>query len=176
MNLMKVLSIALFALSFLPSAGSTGTPSVPPPTGSHGLRNHKYQLFLRPRDASNRDGTPIVLYPQQPWKCMAWKFEEQQDGTRLVNYFTGKSFEVLQAADGHPLVQQPATSERVKEQSWKFVAVGANLYKIETADGKGVLTAMKSSETDDIRVVAQPWQGLESQEWELVALPAHFTA
>jgi hypothetical protein len=41
------------------------------PTGSHGLRNGHYQLFLRPRAASNRDGERIILYPQQRWKCMA---------------------------------------------------------------------------------------------------------
>jgi hypothetical protein len=173
---MKSLASVFLAVLFCFSALAAPATNADNPTGSHGLRNQQYQLFLRPRDASNQNGTPIVLYPQQPWKCMAWKFEGQQRGTRLVNYFTGKSFEVLNSSGSQALVQQPATPDRVPGQSWKFVSVGQNRYRIETEDGKGVLTAIKSDESGEIRVVIQPWKGLDSQKWELTPLPDHFTA
>jgi hypothetical protein len=146
------------------------------PTGSHGLRNKHYQLFLRPRDASNRDGEPIALYPQQPWKCMAWKFENQKDGVRLVNYFTGKTFEVIRATGGHSLVQQPIGTGSIERQTWKFEPIGNGLYKLNNSSEDGVVTAVDADGHGDIRVVVQPWKGLDTQEWELVALPDHFTA
>jgi Ricin-type beta-trefoil lectin domain-like len=145
-------------------------PPPPEPGGSHGVRNKQYQLFLRPRDASSKDGEPIVLYPQQPWKCMAWKFDKQADGTRLVNYFTSKTFTV--ATGSSALVQAPVATGA----SWKFVPIENGLYKIQSVSGSGVLTAVAADGGGDIRVVLQPWKNTDAQKWELVALPDHFTA
>jgi len=154
---------------------STSNPSAQP-QGSHMIRNQKYQLMLRPRDASRKDGTPIVLYAYQPWKCMGWRFEPQPGGARLVNYFTGKTFEAqTQSGSDAPLIQMPATPETAARQSWNFVSIGGGLYKIELPAGGLVLTAIDPEGNGDIQVILSPWKGSDAQKWQLVDLPDRFT-
>jgi hypothetical protein len=169
---MKIAIICLLAMQFVP--GSSRASAEVQPQGSHGVRNEQFGLFLRPRDASNKDGEPIVLYPQQPWKCMAWHFEGTGGGTRLVNYFTGKSFEVLPSSTGNALVQMPASPERQAPESLHFVALDGGLYKIEGEAG-GVLTAIDRDGHGDIRVIVAPWKNTPSQRWQLIDIPSHFT-
>jgi hypothetical protein len=154
---------------------STSNPSAQP-QGSHMIRNQKYQLMLRPRDASRKDGAPIVLYPYQPWKCMAWRFESLPGGVRLMNYFTGKTFESWnQSASDVPLIQMPSAPEPAAKQTWKFVSIGGGLYRIESHAGGDVLTAIDPEGSGDIRVNLSLWKGLDSQKWQLLDLPDRFT-
>jgi hypothetical protein len=178
-RLMKLALIALlaFPLSSAQPRLQTSTPvssSAAQPGGAHGVRNEQYGLFLRPRDASNRDGEPIVLYPYQTWKCMAWHFEDASGSTRLVNFFTGKSFEVQQSAAGKTLVQMPSSPEQQKNEGFRFVPVEHGLYEIVSGSGDA-LTAIDSDGHGDIRVVVSPWKNLPSQRWQLVDIPEHFT-
>jgi hypothetical protein len=146
------------------------------PTGSHGLRNEQFGLFLRPRDASNKTGEPIVLYPYQTWKCMAWRFEDgAAEGVRLVNYFTGKSFEMDGSSGGKAVVQQPSSEDHRVKETLHFVRLEGGAYEIEVQGGAGVLTAIDSDGHGDVRVVVAPWKGMASQRWKLVDLPEHFT-
>jgi hypothetical protein len=151
MRLLSVFLLTFPLLTFV--AGQTTGDSQP--VGSHGLRNKQYQLFLRPRDASNKDGEPIVLYPQQPWKCVAWKFEAQQGRVRLINYFTGKTFQLQSATGTHPVVQEPVNATAADAQGWKFVPVGDGLFKLESPNGQGVMTAIDADAHGDIRL----WSG-----------------
>jgi hypothetical protein len=158
-----------------PGKTGAGMVSTVQPQGSHGLRNEKYGLMLRPRDASNKDGEPIVLYPDQPWKCMAWHFEAKDAGVRLVNYFTSKSFVVDRAGGGRALVQQPSSSEKQPQETLHFIDLGDGLYEIEAPGGGGVLSGIDSDGHGDLRVVVAPWTKAASQMWRLVDLPDHFT-
>ena len=178
--LILIIAAQLFASGFTPANLFEAQPQAPAelsrsqPQGAHGLRNEQYGLFLRPRDASNKTGEPIVLYPFQPWKCMAWHFESSQDGVRLVNFFTSKSFEVDAALAGKPLVQQPASPDQRPHEMLRFIPLESGLYEIE-APGGGVLTAVDSDGHGDIRVVVSPWKQIPSQKWRLVDIPDHFT-
>jgi hypothetical protein len=145
------------------------------PQGSHGLRNEQFGLFLRPRDASSKSGEPIVLYPYQPWKCMAWRFESSADGVRLVNYFTSKSFEVDASSGSRPVVQQPSTPDHQLSETLHFVKLEGGSYEIEVQGNAGVLTAIDSDGHGDIRVVLAPWKQMSSQKWKLIDIPDHFT-
>jgi hypothetical protein len=142
--------------------------------GAHGVRNEQYGLFLRPRDASNRDGEPIVLYPYQPWKCMAWRFESAAGGTRLVNFFTGKSFATQPSSANKALIQMPSSPEHQQRESLHFIALEHNSYEIMNEAGDA-LTAIDSDGHGDIRVIVSPWKNAASQRWKLVDIPDHFT-
>jgi hypothetical protein len=171
----------VFAIATSLLCEPVGKPNPQPgqalPQGSHMIRNQKFQLMLRPRDASRSDGTPIVLYPYQPWKCMAWRFEPDAGGSRLVNYYTGKSFEGGGATGGTvPLIQMPATPERAAQQAWKFVTLGGGFYRIEAPSGGLVLTATEPDGDGDHRVVLSPWKDSGAQKWQLLDLPERFTA
>jgi hypothetical protein len=173
---MRFVTIAVFAAQlFVGPLFAAQDASRMQPTGSHGLRNEQFGLFLRPRDASNRTGEPIVLYPYQPWKCMAWRFDRSQDGVRLVNYFTSKSFEADLASGSKAVLQQPASPDQLTNETLHFVPLGGDLYEIEVQGNAGVLTAVDSDGHGDIRVVVSPWKQMASQKWHLVDLPDHFT-
>ena len=170
-----MISNAIRRLALLPLILVFSLSGQPPaqPQGSHRVHNLKYDLLLRPQDASRKDGTPIVLYGEQPWKCMAWRFEPLPDGVRLVNYFTNKTFEKGSGSGPSPLLQTPVGEAR--EQAWKFVTVGNGVYRIESAAGGGVLTAVGREGDGDIRVVVAPWTGSDAQKWQLLDLPPKFT-
>jgi hypothetical protein len=164
--------VLLLAAQLLPGKA----PAVPQPQGAHGLRNQQYGLFLRPREASNKDGEPIVLYPQQPWKCMAWKFERAPEGVRLVNVLTNKSFEAdRSSAEKHALIQMPSSPDHQQAETLRFVPLGGDTYEIELLNGSGVLTAIDSDGHGDLRVIVAPWKQSPAQKWQLVDLPDHFT-
>jgi hypothetical protein len=171
---MKLMMILLVALELSTAQLSAQSDSVHEPHGSHGVRNEQYGLFLRPRDASNRDGEPIVLYPYQPWKCMAWRFESVTAGTRLVNFFTGKSFELQQADAGKALVQMPSASAHERSETFRFIALQHGLYEI-AGDAGEALTATDIDGHGDVRVVLSPWKNSAAQRWQLVDIPDHFT-
>ena len=72
------------------NAGSSAKSSSP---ASFQVRNKKFGELLRPRDANSANGTPLVLYSAQPWKCMTWKFHPAgENAFHLQNHFTSKTF------------------------------------------------------------------------------------
>lgn len=135
--------------------------------GSRQIRNRKYALLLRPRDANSADGAPIVLYSQQPWKCLSWRLDPTpQAGYRLVNYFTNKTFQPADSAAESTPVVQASVDDKQPRQTWQFFPLGNGFYKIVNAETRKALTA-----TSDRAVIAAPWTETEEQEWELLDLP-----
>src|SRR5262249_22627047 len=89
--------VALIGLVVLPVLAA----EVPAESGSAGptagksyqIRNKQFGDLLRPEDANSADGTPIVLYPAQAWKCMTWKLSAAGESQFcLQNRFTSKTF------------------------------------------------------------------------------------
>ena len=126
--------------------------------------------LVRPEDANSRDGTPIVLYPQQAWKCMTWKFDvpagttANADCFRLVNHFTHKT---LAADNGDAVVERPADAAA---PLWKFVKLPDGMYRIEQPATGRALTA-----TADGGLAVKPWTSTDGQKWRLLSKPAKFT-
>lgn len=146
-------------------------------TGSYQIRNRKHGLLLRPREANNADGTPIVLYPAQPWKCLSWRLDPgPQTSYRPVNYFTSKTFQPADGPAGSavPVLQASPDANQPARQGWKFIPLGDKFYKIVNAEKGAALTA-QAGPTGGIEVSLAPWTGSEEQQWELLDLPAHLT-
>lgn len=140
------------------------------------VRNRKFGDLLRPRDASNRDGAPIVLYPGQPWKCMIWRFSAAgTNGFRLQNHFTSKSFGPATRAKGKVVpVQQVRCAQNAQDApAWTFARLADGAYRIGEPGTDRVLTAEDSAE--GVRVVLSPWQNSDHQKWELLKAPEHPT-
>ena len=77
-------------------------------SGSRQIRNKKYGQLLRPRNANHKDGTPIVLYSAQPWKCLSWRLEPAADTSyQLINYFTSKTIQPSQSKASSPVIPRP---------------------------------------------------------------------
>lgn len=40
--------------------------------GNYAIKNVKTGMLLRVKDAASKNGTPLVAYNPQNWKCMTW--------------------------------------------------------------------------------------------------------
>ena len=129
------------------------------------IRNVQFGLLLRPRDANNRDGTPLVLYPAQPWKCMTWTVNSTPDGlVSLKNRFTSKTFAT--AADGS-IKQIPFDAAK----AWKFEKLTDGHYRIlDPATPDKALTAK-----DGDSLALDDWKNTPNQQWEVLTAPSHLT-
>jgi hypothetical protein len=174
---MRKLSIivGILALSWLMGAAPTTKPAESLKGKSFQIQNADQTLLLRPRDASNKDGTPLVLYTPESWKCMTWKFEKSGDGYQLLNYFTHKTLQPEATATPDqthetPVVQMPASKEAVETQQWKFIELGDGWYRIDN-----VKTGLTLGAGADGKVTTGKWADTPGQKWKLLPKPDPFT-
>lgn len=140
------------------------------PSDSVQIRNKQFGDLLRPEDANHADGTPIVLYPAQPWKCMTWKLLAAGDTTFcLRNHFTSKTIAPAPASEGtNQPVRQIALPQNVAEQpAWIFTRLPDGSYKIANAKSGEALTAVPNARGGSPRIVIAPWQNRDAQKWEV---------
>ena len=165
--------VALIALAATALAAAPATKPVSLAGQSHQFESlTRAGMLLRPRDASSAEGVPIVLYPQQDWKCMTWKLEPIGDGdeVRLVNYFTHKTFYPDPAADDAPVTQHAAAKVAATAERWKLVPTDGGAFRLDHVTTGKTLTV-----TPDGALVVSPWTGGSTQQWKLLDKPAHFT-
>src|SRR5262249_15106728 len=117
--------------------------------------------------ANGANGTPIVLYPAQPWKCMTWKFYPVGESRyQLQNHFTSKTFSSTVGEPAGGAVKQVPFSKKADERpNWELTRLSDGSYKIVEAGSGKALTATK--EGSEARVVVQSWHDGEEQKWEL---------
>lgn len=179
MKKMIACGLVLFGLAVLRASADATTNSTPAQTAtpkSYQIRNVKYGDLLRPEDANSANGTRIVLYPAQPWKCMTWKlFPAGEETFQLRNHFTSKTFTVTatnQAAA--PVVQVPFAKDAAARPAWRFIKLSDGTYEIADVKSGQVLTAAK--EGYPAKIVLEAWQEKPEQKWELIEIdPAQLT-
>ena len=151
-----------------PEAGNRAKP------GSFQIRNQKYGNLLRPEEANSADGTRIVLYPAQPWKCLTWKLQASGESRfQLQNHYTSKTFAAAEAeADKTPVAvtQVPFSNKPAERPTWQFTRLADGRYKITDAKSGKALTAVKEESGATVRIVVQAWQESDAQKWELIEI------
>jgi len=169
-GLMLGLGVFVSASSIMAAESETSAvPAKAAASESFQIRNKKFGDLLRPEDANNANGTRIVLYPAQSWKCLTWKLHLAGDSVfQVQNHFTSKTFEPSAKADGAqpPVLQVPFSKEAKERPSWRFTKLPDGLYQIiEVKSGK-VLTAVPDG--GGARVVVAPLGQGDDQKWELI--------
>ena len=141
-------------------------------SGSYQIRNRKFDELLRPENANSTDGTHIVLYPAQPWKCMTWKLlPAGESAFYLQNHFTSKTFEAKTNLTGSVVVQIPFAREASNRLSWHFTKLANGFYRITEGSSEESLTASSESV-----ITLAPWKETPEQQWELIVTdPAKLT-
>jgi outer membrane protein assembly factor BamB len=146
----------------------TGTPIEI--DGAYQVRNKKHNTLLRPRNANSQDGTAIVLYSRQPWKCLSWQFKPgPHTSYQPINFFTNKTFQPTSTESNAEVIQVTAAQD-AQEQFWQFVPIGNDLYKIVNLETGKVLTAYEKSNYEVV-IRSSSWQDNDEQKWELLDLP-----
>ncbi len=134
-------------------------------SGNYAIKNLETGLLLRVKDANSKNGTPLVAYEPQNWKCMTWDFISAGDNVyQLKNLFTGKTFQQKAGSDGSTLEEQPL--EKGKEaQLYTFEAVGENIYRIKLKGSTLYLTNNKAEVNAPI--VLKPKTTDKNQLWQI---------
>jgi hypothetical protein len=167
MKKIMILTVVICAAAFFSFAADT-----PVVEKSYQIRNCKFGELLRPENANNANGTHIVLYPAQPWKCMTWKLLPAGDSAfQLQNHFTHKTFESGTNGTQSVVVQIPFAREASKRPSWKLEKLPNGFYRIvDVASGQSL-----SASSKDVVVLA-PKDETQEQQWELIEIdPAKLT-
>jgi hypothetical protein len=170
----------LIGLMFLLGPAWVFADGVPAkPDGAPGLaattcqiRNVKHQELLRPRDANNANGTPIVLYPAQPWKCMTWKLQPAGESAFLLrNLFTAKTFSAAADASGphQPVTQVPLAKDGEGAPKWQLTRLEDGSYKIIDSKSGKALTALKEVGSS-LKIIVAAWENKAEQKWELLPI------
>ena len=141
-----------------------------PEATTYQIRNVKYQELLRPRDANSANGTPIVLYPAEPWKCMTWRLQPAGESAfHLKNLFTSKTICATgdASAPNNFVTQVPLTKDTNASPAWQFIKQADGNYEITDVKSGQALTANKEADSGALRIVTAPWQNQDEQKWTL---------
>ena len=166
---MAALAVALGNFSVSAEDAPAKANPVPEAT-TYQIRNVKHQDLLRPKDANNATGTPIVLYSAQPWKCMTWRLQPAgESGFHLKNLFTSKTFAAGSdtAAPQPSVTQVPLAKDGGDSPVWQFTKLEDGNYKIADSKSSKVLTAVKHAGEYEVKIVIAPWQNQDEQKWQL---------
>lgn len=100
--------------------------------GNYAIKNVKTGMLLRVKDAASKNGTPLVAYNPQNWKCMTWDFKNTGVNTyQLENLLTHKTFQPQTAATSDvSLEEQPLIAGNSK-QEYEFILVKKDIYQIK---------------------------------------------
>lgn len=100
--------------------------------GNYAIKNVQTGMLLRVKDARSQNGTPLVAYYPENWKCMTWNFKNTGDNTyQLQNLLTRKTFQpVADIADKVAFEEQPLIDNDAKQQ-YEFIKVKKDTYLIK---------------------------------------------
>jgi hypothetical protein len=141
-----------------------------PAAASYQIRSKKFGDLLRPQDANNATGTPIVLYSAQMWKCMTWKLIPAGDSCfQVQNHFTSKTFAPDAKSDKAPapVTQMPLAGESKDRASWVFTKLSDGSFKVTDPKTGKALTASSNS-SSQAAIVLEDWKDKDEQKWELI--------
>jgi Ricin-type beta-trefoil lectin domain-like len=159
------------ALAAEPGDDLPGTSS--PAPASFQVRNKKFAQLLRPEEANSADGTRLVLYPAQPWKCMTWKLHPAGGSAfTLQNHFTSKTFAAAAPPDAKAdaVTQVPFVKQAGSAPVWTFTKLPDGAYKIADSKSGKVLTAVRPENEATAKIVAEEWHEKDEQKWELIPI------
>ncbi|NVM63956.1 hypothetical protein FHW88_002245 [Mucilaginibacter sp. SG538B] len=119
--------------------------------GSYAIKNEQTGMLLRVKDAHSENGTPLVAYYPENWKCMTWNFKHVAGNTyQLQNLLTNKTFQPKGDADVNVALEEQSLNANSAIQQYEFEAIdndtfmiklkGTDLY-ITPSDKKGVVNS-----------------------------------
>ena len=156
--------IAVFILMFVLS--SVHAPDVI--KGTYAIKNVQTGMVLRIKDASTKNGTPIVAYDPVNWKCVTWDFKHV-DGQiyQLQNLFSGKTLQPVNAnaVEGNALEEQPLTSSDV--QQYEFITVEKDVYLIKQKGTDLYITPSDKEGKVNSQIILAKKDGTKLQQWTI---------
>ena len=137
--------------------------------GDFALKNVHTGKYIRIRDANCADGTPIVAYSPQNWRCMTWEFRPGANGSHtLKNLFSGKTLQPPngEAKAGIALEEQPLGSSKV--QDYELLIVIKDQYLVRLKGTDLYLTPEDPDGSTNSKIILDRKREGDIQRWTLV--------
>ena len=136
--------------------------------GTYAIKNMQTGLLLRVKDANKSDGTPLVSYAAEDWKCMTWNFNHVDGQTyTLENLLTGKTIQSINKnpSAGDALEQQPVSNTVI--QQYEFIPDGKDIYFIKLKGYDLYITPADAKGTINSAVILSKKNGSKLQLWTI---------
>ncbi|GAA4314792.1 hypothetical protein GCM10023149_11070 [Mucilaginibacter gynuensis] len=160
---MRKIQLVLIALLFVVSGSFAQDIK-----GTYAIKNVKTGMMLRIKDANGKNGTPLVAYYPENWKCMTWDFKNTGKGTyQLQNLLTKKTFQPsADAAADVAFEEQPLVAEAANQQ-YEFVEVKKGNYLIKLKGTELYVTPSDVEGTVNSSIILAKKKDAPEQLWTI---------
>ena len=136
--------------------------------GHYAIKNVQTGMLLRVMDAHSENGTPLVAYGPENWKCMTWEFNTTGSNVyQLQNLLTGKTFEPSEKPDaGVTLVEEPIGNS-TSYQQYEFIKDRDNKYLIRLRGTNLYLAPQDKKGSTNSAIILAARTNSPEQLWEI---------
>jgi hypothetical protein len=100
--------------------------------GNYAIKNVQTGMLLRVKDAGSKNGTPLVAYYPENWKCMTWNFKNTGENSyQLQNLLTNKTFQPVTKADINVAFEEQPLVDASPNQLYEFIGLKKDTYLIK---------------------------------------------
>jgi Ricin-type beta-trefoil lectin domain-like len=137
-------------------------------SGNYAIKNVQTGMLLRVKDAESKNGTPLVAYYPQNWKCMTWDFKNTGPNTyQLQNLLTNKTFQAQgEVGQGVALEEQPLTAN-ASSQQYEFIPVKADVFLIRLKGSDLYITPADAEGKVNSAIVLAKKNNAPTQYWSI---------
>ena len=136
--------------------------------GTYAIKNVQTGMLLRIKDANTKDGTPLVSYDPEDWKCMTWDFKQVDGNTyQLKNLLSGKTFEPAGTLSAGTSLHEEPLSTTATTQQYEFEQVAKDTYTIKLKGTDLYVTPSDEKGRTNSSIILSPKSGSKLQQWTI---------
>ncbi|MFS2189149.1 RICIN domain-containing protein [Mucilaginibacter sp. Mucisp84] len=136
--------------------------------GSYAIKNEKTGMLLRVKDAHSENGTPLVAYYPENWKCMTWNFKHVAGNTyQLQNLLTNKTFQPKGDADVNVVLEEQPLNANSAIQQYEFEAIDHDTYMIKLKGTNLYITPSDKKGAVNSQIVLAKKTNTKDQYWDI---------
>jgi hypothetical protein len=134
--------------------------------GNYAIKNVKTGMLLRVKDAHSKNGTPLVAYYPENWKCMTWDFKKTDANTyQLRNLLTNKTFQPVAVANTDVAFDEQPLIPGDDKQQYEFITVKKDTYLIKLKGTDLYVTPADPKGEVNSAIVLAAKKGTPDQQW-----------
>jgi hypothetical protein len=136
--------------------------------GNYAIKNVQTGMLLRVKDAGSKNGTPLVAYYPENWKCMTWNFKSTGENTyQLQNLLTNKTFQPSASTGVDvPFEEQPLIAGAPNQQ-YEFITVKKDTYLIKLKGSDLYVTPADPKGSVNSAIVLAKKRNSADQYWNI---------
>lgn len=136
--------------------------------GNYAIKNMKTGMLLRVKDAASKNGTPLVAYNPQNWKCMTWDFKSTGANTyQLENLLTHKTFQPQTAAANDVSLEEQPLITGNSNQEYEFIPVKKDIYQIKLKGTDLYITPSDPDGQINSSIILAKKRNTPEQQWSI---------